>query len=167
MGNVRDFLMDIADAAYPGPASVTVAPLSEDDYDDVLDLVKREGVRGRSDRLGAEDKYGWVRERLFAPSEHGAVGGWRGEKLLGLLHLGVWSQSLGLWQVLHSAIDPEAGPGLTLFRDLLNGWQARAGIRVDAVKMGVPEEAQEVLERFKIARLKESWTRALVWYPGG
>ena len=161
-GTICEFLLDLGDVPLAGDEmSSRVAPLAPADRRAVLDLLGRAEARTRWERVGdplAPQRLEAALDTLAAAGSP-PLGAWRGESLVGLAHMELWSERLEVWKVTLSALDPELPAVMPVLQDLWLGWEGRLGRRLGAIRVAVPAVAEKQVALVARAGPSSLWLR--------
>ena len=167
-GDVCEFVFDFRDMLFPTDASCSISSLSGDDFDEVSQLVKKQQIRSREERVGLESsndnffKY-WQKLCSF---DLLPVGAYRNDKLVGLLHVSPWCKNIDLWNTSLCAVHPDEVNNFSIIQDMLLGLEARAGKKINSLKVGIPIESPSALSCFMKAEPSSIWIRKIFWVEG-
>tara|TARA_B100000029_G_scaffold86630_1_gene76848 strand:- start:1620 stop:2450 length:831 start_codon:yes stop_codon:yes gene_type:complete len=163
VGDVCEFVFDFTDTLFPISASSSVSSLDIGDFEAVYSLANLQNIRSREKRAGLKEE----KETFFnywsklCDSHVAPVGAYRNNKLVGLLHISLWSEGIKLWNTNLCAIHPEEEGNFSIIQDMLLAFEGRLGKKIDALKVGLPIESSSALSSFMKAEPSSIWVRKI------
>ncbi len=167
-GDVCEFVFDFTDMLFPTDASCSISSLGVDDFEEVSQLIKKQKIRSREERVGldsSDDNFFKYWKKLCS-ADLVPVGAYRNSKLVGLLHASLWCKDIDLWNTGLCAIDPDEMNNFSIIQDMLLGFEARVGKKINSLKVGIPVESSSALSCFMKAEPSSIWIRKIFWVEG-